>query len=133
MFTLGFLKTAKQVFVYRNIRKSKDSYTYSVKGPNGVEKYVTDLILTNPELKVSAGGRERVRKEKTKNVHAGIRGEIANQNAGRFDWKPVTYDPYKYDSFVYRDSKEPVNKPDAVLLTPKGMKVGIRKDTDAQN
>lgn len=127
MFTAGFLKIANKVFVYRNIRKSKDSYTYSVRGPKGVEQHVTSLLLTEPEIKVSPTGRERVRKEKAKNVHAGIKGKIGDQDVSHFSWKPVTYDPYKYDSFVYRDSKALVNRPDAVLLTPKGVEAGFKK------
>jgi cellobiose-specific phosphotransferase system component IIB len=114
--------------VYRNIKKSKDTHTYSVKGSDGkVLRHATDLSLLNPDIKVSNKGRERVRSEKQKNVHAGIKGEMGKVDASKFNWRDITYDPYKYETFVYRDDQKPVDKPDVILLTPKGAIAGFRK------
>lgn len=127
MFKTGFEKTAK-VFVYRNIRKSKDAHTYSVKGSDGrVQQHTQDLSLINPEIKVSKKGMERVRKEGVKNVHAGIKGDIAAISKDKYTWREITYDPKKYETFIFRDTKLPVEKPDAILLTPKGAVAGFQK------
>jgi hypothetical protein len=127
MFKTGFDKIAK-VFVYRNIRKSKDAHTYSVKGEDGrVKQHTQSLSLINPEVKVSKKGMERVRTEGVKNVHAGIKGDIAEINQDKYSWREITYDPKKYETFVFRDTKLPVERPDAILLTPKGAVAGFQK------
>jgi hypothetical protein len=127
MFAAGFAKIAK-VFVYRNIRKSKDAHTYSVKGEDGrVKQHTQSLSLINPEVKVSKKGMERVRTEGVKNVHAGIKGDIAEINQDKYSWREITYDPKKYETFIFRDTKLPVEKPDAILLTPKGAVAGFQK------
>ena len=128
MFTHGFIKIANKVFVYRNIRKSKDSHTYSVKGSDGrVQMHTQDIGLTDPEIKVSEKGKARVRKEGVKNVHAGIKGVISKIDNDKYHWREITYDPKKYETFIFRDTKEPVEKPDAILLTPKGAVAGFQK------
>ena len=82
--------------------------------------YANDVVLFNPVLKVSKAGRDRVLRERKKNVHAGVIG----------DWDPaqykpartvelwatggreVTYNPYKYEQFVYKTTETPVdNRP----------------------
>jgi hypothetical protein len=54
---------------------------WSVKSLEGDHKgkviaHVDNIIVANPTFKVSEAGRQRVFKEKRKNVHAGVVGEI---------------------------------------------------------
>ena len=56
-----------------------------------------------------------MRKEKSKNVHAFVIGNLVDFCQYPCDEIPeeptgnvVTYNPYKYDTFVYRDSEEPI-------------------------
>jgi hypothetical protein len=60
--------------------------------------------------KVSQAGRERVLKERRKNVHAGLEGYLMNPdnmwNSPRLA-KAITYNPYKYTGFVYKDTEQP--------------------------
>jgi len=67
-----------------------------------------------PKFKVRQGGRMRVIKEGKKNVHAFAEGWYPSvwispkwyDDEGRC----VTYNPYKNDTFVYKDTGEPVGQ-----------------------
>ena len=101
----------QRVKVYYNLHK----HTFSVQ-KNGLVVLHADYVkLEDVEFKVRPGGREKVRQEKSKNVHAFVIGNLVDFCEYPCDEIPeeptgdiVTYDPYKYDSFVYRDTKEPV-------------------------
>jgi len=62
-----------RVFVYRNIHKNCLSVRNVKTGL--VMAHVDSITLKNVKFKVSAKGRERVLKEKAKNVHAGVEVE----------------------------------------------------------
>lgn len=62
------------------------------------------VLLANARPKVSQAGRKRVLQERRKNVHAGITGELVHTEVeGYFPGLEITYNPYKYTSFVYRE------------------------------
>jgi hypothetical protein len=99
-----------KVFVYFNLHKK----VWSVKALSGKNKgrviaHCETLVLKNCQLKVSQAGRKRVLQEKRKNVHAGVVGEVVALHKG---FKPtkhlITYNPYKYDSFVDKATEQPV-------------------------
>ena len=68
---------------------------------------------------VDVKGREKVLREKRKNVHAYIRGRLHNIDNINKDGKEVevTYNPYKYETFVDKDTEKFVYYADEVLLT----------------
>ena len=98
-----------KVFVYFNLHKK----TWSIKALEGPEKgrvigHRDHVVLVEATPKVSEAGRKRVLLEKRKNVHAGIVGyweadETAEMYFDNLTLEPydITYNPYKYDSFVY--------------------------------
>lgn len=96
----------EKVFVYCNLHK----HCWSVKALEGDYKgrvigHYHSIVLSDGLLRVSQAGRIRVLKEKRKNVHAGCQGEILISNETLPDcltWREVTYNPYKYDSFVFK-------------------------------
>ena len=109
----------KKVFVYYNLHKHK----WSVKDvkTGRVIGHHYEVQLYNATFKVSEAGRARVLKEKRKNVHAGVEGYLttdvlARKMDGTILWESqserhrVTYDPYKYDTFVTVSDKEPIHK-----------------------
>ena len=109
----------KKVFVYYNLHKHK----WSIKDvkTGRVIGHHYEVSLYNAKFKVSEAGRARVLKEKRKNVHAGVEGYLttdvlARKMDGTILWESqserhrVTYDPYKYDTFVTVSDKEPIHK-----------------------
>jgi hypothetical protein len=101
----------QNVKVYYNLHK----HTFSVQ-KNGLVVLHADYIkLEDVEFKVRTGGREKVRQEKSKNVHAFVNGTLIDFCQYPCDDIPeepvgdiVTYNPYKYDTFVYKETEEPV-------------------------
>lgn len=86
-----------KVFVYRNLHKK----CYSVKcwKTKKVIAHVEKISLIDAKFKVSEAGRQRVIKEKRKNVHAGVLGTISDVSL-ICQGTRVTYNPYKFNSFV---------------------------------
>jgi hypothetical protein len=90
-----------RVMVYYNLHK----HTFSVKLNDRVILHVDYVKLGNVEFRVRQGGKEKVRSEKQKLDYCEFPCEnIPNEPTD----KVVTYNPYKYDSFVYKDSEEPI-------------------------
>ena len=114
----------KKVFVYRNLHKG----CWSVKQDGLVKAHSTDepILLYETSLKVNRKGREKVLREKRKNVHAGIHGYLKppiplyeTWTDGYVDFMKVTYNPYKYHSFVDSDTDKPVYFSPFVRMEPK--------------
>lgn len=111
-----------KVFVYFNLHKK----TFSIKALEGENKgrviaHRDELILYSPTFKVSEAGRQRVLRECKKNVHAGVVGfwhgcvDLLNANCKT----PVTYNPYKFNSFVYASDSKPIYNAKIAYLTHK--------------
>ena len=68
-----------KVFVYFNLHKKVWSVK-ALEGPNKgkVIEHTTNINIANAKFKVSEAGRQRVLKEKKKNVHAGVTGIQVN-------------------------------------------------------
>jgi hypothetical protein len=109
----------KKVFVYYNLHKHKWSVK-DVKTGRVIGHYY-DISLYNAKFKVSEAGRARVLKEKRKNVHAGVEGYLSKHTlprkmdgtilwASQSERHKVTYNPYKYDSFVTVPDGEAIHK-----------------------
>lgn len=141
---LPFYKDAMKVFVYRNLNRK--GYIYSIKSLEGPSRgrvigYAPRIIIENAELVVSQAGRDRVLKEKRKNVHAGCVGQLVGVNsytprmhiAGLDNivktytdeqWlkdirtnTTVTYNPYLYKTFVNMITKQPIYKANKVIFS----------------
>lgn len=108
-----------RVETYYNLHKKCLSYRPS----GGKVRHAHALLLNNVKFSVQPAGRERVIRENQKNVHAFVRGEVARirhdqtgddfdltpETMRRHEYRPITYNPYKYDSFVYADTGERVD------------------------
>jgi hypothetical protein len=99
-----------KVFVYFNLHKK----VWSVKALEGENKgrvvaHADIVQLANARPKVSEAGRQRVLREQRKNVHAGVVGEWLTglpEDAWLSDPVFPTYNPYKYSTFVDRETGE---------------------------
>lgn len=128
-----------KVFAYRNLHQK----CISLKALEGENKgrviaHVSWCLLKNAQAKVSQVGRLRVIAEQQKNVHAGIVGELTEMNCitlrynGDFSQlvkedcsdEPkckVTYNPYKFDSFVFADDFSKFEKSAFAKISPNGV------------
>lgn len=113
-----------RVFCYFNLHKK----CFSIKALDGPDKgrvvaHADAVHLTEVAFKVSQAGRERVLREKCKNVHAGAVGTLGQivvhgESAGATwdTWKnrfadngtAVSYNPYKAANFFEVDTGLPV-------------------------
>lgn len=125
-------------FVYYNLHRK----CWSLKAMDGDRKgrvigHARYVDMTNVEWKVSEAGRQRVLREKRKNVHAGACGFVnywlgldgvryGTKNNTLFDYyskapsvpSMVSYNPYKGPSFVDVDTGDPVKRTETAYLCP---------------
>jgi len=101
----------QRVKVYYNLHK----HTFSVTKNNLVVLYADYVKLQNVEFRVRETGKEKVRIEKSKNVHAFVIGDLIDYCEYPCDEIPVeptaeivTYNPYKHDSFVFKSDESPI-------------------------
>ena len=107
----------KRVMVYYNLHKHTFSVTYK-----GIVVLHADYVkLSDVEFRVRQGGKEKVRDEMRKNVHAFVIGDLVDYCEYPCEEMPsepnnnvITYNPYKYDSFVRKDTEEPIYKANEV-------------------
>lgn len=117
----------KRVMVYYNLHKK----TFSIQYKGLVIAHADYVKLNNVEFRVRQGGMEKVRAEMSKNVHAFVIGDLVDfitypstDIPSASSSKSITYDPYKYDTFVYRDTEEPVtNAREVEMINQPGGKI----------
>ena len=85
-------------------------------------------LVEDVTFKVSKAGQARVRRENKKYVHAGVQGTLAPiESIHEFEvtmqgqWIPVYYNPYKVDTFVRKDTLEPIHKAKRVYVGEHGI------------
>ena len=102
----------KRLYIYKNIHLN----LFSVRCEGKVIDHRDELILEDARFLVGQKGRERVVREKRKNVHAGISGYWtedyeANPIMASYTPHKVSYNPYKNETFVLtEDLKTPINE-----------------------
>ncbi len=123
-----------RVFVYRNLHQD----CWSVKATTGSRRVVAHadrVDLSDVEFRVNEKGRQRVLRDQAKNVHAGVVGTLEGmvpRGMAKFPSRtytvegapdsaqiaPVTYNPYRYETFVIRGSEEPIETAERAVLEP---------------
>jgi len=80
--------------------------------------HTTKIALKDVSFAVQPAGRQKVLEEKVKNVHAFVRGTITGYDIESVIGvnESVTYNPYKYASFVNKKTEEPVYEAQEALL-----------------
>lgn len=132
-------------FVYFNLHRK----VWSIKALEGEHKgrviaHSSMVEMSDCTFKVSEAGRQRVLRDKRKNVHAGIVGVVriigenmdplsrtamrreANwvRHGGHPAYEPITYNPYKFSTFVRRSTETPVTSARWALLDADTRTVG---------
>ena len=111
-----------KVAAYYNLHKHTFSLQSRSKDDYGkVIEHTDHVILKNVTFVVREGGRQKVLKEKKKNVHAFCVGEVVEGVSTSATESIVSYNPYLGDSFYSKSSGEAVSEADYVILR-KGIK-----------
>lgn len=106
------------VRVYWNLHKKCFSIQKKVVGRWKVIAHSNrSFILKDVCFKVYQSGREKVLKEKTKNVHAYVCGRFTLKNLQIENKKRISYNPYLYDFFFDVSRKEKIENVDYLILT----------------
>ena len=101
--------------LYWNLHKKK--WSLQDRKTGRVQQHVTAFTMYDAKFVVRPAGQAKVRSEGRKNVHAfavgtgGFRDGIAT-----YLDRPVTYNPYVNDTFVYADTGEPVTEVQAISV-----------------
>ncbi|WP_374723110.1 hypothetical protein [Peribacillus tepidiphilus] len=111
------LRKGQQIQVYRNIRKG----IFSIKDvkTRRVIAYGTDIKLSNIKMQVQKLGRERVRREKWKNIHAFVTGtyEGVDQIDINEGWDLIYYNPYTTETFIKKATGEAIFSAEKAYLS----------------
>ena len=94
---------SRKVFIYKNLHKN----CWSLKQDGLVKAHTHDVSLFDCSFRVNQKGREKVLEEKRKNVHAGLSGYYVKSVPVPVISFDVTYNPYKYETFVNTEDYEP--------------------------
>lgn len=119
----------RRVYVYRKL--SGRGYRccdpiYSVMQGGRVLSHRRRLLLRDVEFRVRAGGRARVLRTRSKNVHAFAIGYLVDSamgitSNGRDLPVRIKYDPYRYPFFYDIENERPVTRAVAALLNEHGI------------
>lgn len=119
-----------RVDVYWNLHKQLFSIRNTTTGR--VIDHATEVWVENADLVVQPAGRDRVRREGKKNVHAFVRGNLYSATMtvrgpspsfeGYLPHHRVSYNPYENDTFVSRVTGQPVTSASMVQLLKIGPK-----------
>ena len=92
---------SQKVEVYKNLHNG----LFSVRQNGLVVAHVESIVLSYPKIKINEKGRQKVIKDKAKNVHAFITGfpNSVNKCFTIDDKHAITYNPYKFKTFVYKN------------------------------
>ncbi len=94
------LRVSERVRVYWNLHKN----IWSIMKKGKVIGHRDTILLKDVRFIVSQAGRNRVLKEKKKNVHAFAEGIVVE--IGDCDKKEqITYNPYKFPYFYYKSDE----------------------------
>jgi len=121
-----------KVKVYRNLNNG----LISIQKEGLVVGHCSSITLKDVNFKVNQGGRSRVIAQQCKNVHAYAIGSVValqdftsfkgrdltfdkNPVKGELEAVDVTYNPYKYSTFV-DESKKPIHNCDAAIINRLG-------------
>ncbi len=110
-------------YLYRNLH----TQNFSIKFRGKVIAHEDCVILKDTEFKVSDIGRDRVRREKRKNVHATVAAKFWSrttpQNLDKYS--EIFYNPY-YTDYFQDENGVRINKAESVLC--QNNKIYIRKN-----
>lgn len=108
----------KSVRCYRNLHKKCFSVVDRKSGRVFAHQF--HVVIRDATFTVRESGRQKVLREKRKNVHAFVCGQLLKTNFQFPDLQPreAYYNPYKHKHFIDVETGEPVDRAALVMLSP---------------
>jgi hypothetical protein len=108
-----------KVKVYWNLHRD----CWSIQHKGKVIGHASSLMLSDVTFKVYESGRQRVLREKKKNVHAFACGTLLEKNLEKPDSmnRAISYNPYRFSFFFDKASLEPVRNSNTLFLGNKAL------------
>ena len=104
------------VRIYFNFHKQMLSVQTKIEGRWKVVSHTKEAYLKNAKFKVSEAGRQRVIKNKRKNVHAFICGTLIDSAPAGLPYEMISYNPYLRERFFNFHMRQYVDQADFVEL-----------------
>jgi hypothetical protein len=104
-----------RVDIYWNLHKK----IWSIRHNGIVIEHLDNVFVEDVSFVVQPAGRRKVRKTRRKNVHAFVRGEIADKFEIN-NLQRVRYNPYQHTSFVDAETSKPIHSASQVFLSEEG-------------
>jgi hypothetical protein len=104
----SMLDPKRSISVYKNLHTG----LWSLRQGGRVVCHSDYIVMSDVKFRVQPSGRAKVLREKKKNVHAFIVGHIVEKpwTIRSTEWFEVTYNPYKFSTFVDFCTRLPVYK-----------------------
>ena len=118
-----------RVQVYWNIQQHRFSVVDLATGRVIPDLHPESLVLRDATFVVQRAGRERVRRERRKNVHAFVRGVLWTGEPPEAAWQGVAYNPYVDDRWTDREARKGVVAAKWARLTNDQGKAVVHYDT----
>lgn len=113
------LTPGREVRIYWNLHQ--DVYSVQTHRPGvgwRLAAHVDDFTLTGATFNVSDAVRRRIIATGKKDVHAYVCGTWSpDEWHGSHEWSGCTYNPFKCETFVWRDTRRPVGATEAISGT----------------
>jgi hypothetical protein len=106
---------------YRNLNKPGVTWSIVNSSTGLVDQYANKVILKDVSFKISKAGQLRVRKEKRKNVHAFVIGNIVTDIPYNIKLFRATYNPYRDDGFHLIDGSTTLTSARYAVLCEEGL------------
>lgn len=104
------ISIGQKVMVYKNLNRN----CFSIKDPKlgRVIGYAMSVTLRNSIFRVSMAGRNRVLRDRRRNVHAVVVGEFVcvDESIPAAANRVAYYNPYLTETFIDEHTKEPLSK-----------------------
>jgi hypothetical protein len=110
------LTLSQEVFVYRNLNRGR-LFSIKDKKTGLVIAHADKFRIENVKCKISEAGRQRVIRERRKNVHGQLLGIFTGECEMNIEeLVEVYYDPYTLDSFIDKSTGEKLEYIDFVYF-----------------
>jgi hypothetical protein len=103
--------------IYRNLQTGTMSLQQKIDKSWLVVGHVTNAVIEYPSFHISQGGKNRVIREKRKNVHAwavgrlvGVKIDLPNR------LEEIYYCPYNTERFAWKKTGEPIESPNLLVV-----------------